>query len=92
MGFYYDPNINPYEEYKHRLIETQRKCKELNIELQEGEYDVERWLSYVKGYEDEPERGIRCALCFDYRLLRSFEFAKEVGATHLTTTLLMCPK
>ena len=92
VGFFYDPNIHPYEEYKLRLIETQRICKELNIELHEGEYDVERWLSYVKGYEDEPERGKRCALCFDYRLLRSFEFAKEVGATHLTTTLLMSPK
>ncbi|MFN3471654.1 MAG: epoxyqueuosine reductase QueH, partial [Aquificaceae bacterium] len=92
LGFFYDPNIHPYEEYKLRLIETQRICKELSIYLYEGEYDVEGWLSYVKGYEDEPERGKRCALCFDYRLLRSLEFAKEVEATHLTTTLLMSPK
>ncbi|MFN4320142.1 MAG: epoxyqueuosine reductase QueH [Aquificaceae bacterium] len=92
LGFFYDPNIHPYEEYKLRLIETQRICKELSIYLYEGEYDVEGWLSYVKGYEDEPERGKRCTLCFDYRLLRSLEFAKEVGATHLTTTLLMSPK
>jgi len=24
VGFFYDPNIHPYEEYKLRLIETQR--------------------------------------------------------------------
>ncbi len=92
VGFFYDPNIHPYEEYRLRLLETERICKELGIELYEGEYDLESWLSAVKGYEDEPERGKRCAICFDYRLLRSLQFAKEVGATHLTTTLLMSPK
>ncbi|MEJ7554862.1 MAG: epoxyqueuosine reductase QueH [Aquificaceae bacterium] len=92
VGFFYDPNIHPYEEYKLRLLETKRICKELGIELYEGEYDLEGWLSAVKGYEDEPERGKRCAICFDYRLLRSLEVAKELGATHLTTTLLMSPK
>ncbi|MCX7989775.1 MAG: epoxyqueuosine reductase QueH [Aquificaceae bacterium] len=92
VGFFYDPNIHPYEEYKLRFLETQRICKELRIELHEGEYDLEDWLGAVKGYEEEPERGKRCELCFDYRLLRSVEFAKEVGATHLTTTLLMSPK
>lgn len=92
VGFFYDPNIHPYEEYRLRLLETQRACKELGIELYEGEYDLEGWISAVKGYEDEPERGKRCAICFDYRLLRSLEFAKKVNATHLTTTLLMSPK
>jgi hypothetical protein len=92
VGFFYDPNIHPYEEYRLRYIETERTCRELGIELYEGEYDLEGWLSSVRGYEEEPERGRRCAICFDYRLLRSLEFAKKVGATHLTTTLLMSPK
>ncbi len=92
VGFFYDPNIHPYEEYKLRLIETERMCKSLGIELYEGEYDVENWMLSVKGYEDEPERGKRCKVCFDYRLERSAKFAKEIGATHFTTTLLMSPK
>ncbi|RMH02359.1 MAG: aminopeptidase, partial [Aquificota bacterium] len=92
VGFFYDPNIHPYEEYRLRLIETQRTCRELGIELYEGEYDPERWLSAVKGYEEEPERGARCSVCFDQRLSRSAHFAKEVGASHMTTTLLMSPK
>ncbi|MEN3028887.1 MAG: epoxyqueuosine reductase QueH [Aquificaceae bacterium] len=92
VGFFYDPNIHPYGEYRLRFLETRRICGELGIELYEGEYDLEGWLVAVKGYEEEPERGKRCELCFDYRLLRSVEFAKEVGATHLTTTLLMSPK
>ncbi|MCS7277941.1 MAG: epoxyqueuosine reductase QueH [Aquificaceae bacterium] len=92
VGFFYDPNIHPYEEYRLRLLETERICKELNIELYEGEYDLENWLSAVRGYEDQPERGKRCEICFDYRLARSVEFARQMGATHLTTTLLMSPK
>ena len=92
IGFFYDPNIHPYEEYKLRLVETQRICKELGIELYEGDYEVESWLFFVKGYEEEPERGKRCSLCFDQRLIKSAQFAKEKGATHLTTTLLMSPK
>ncbi|MCS7084348.1 MAG: epoxyqueuosine reductase QueH [Aquificaceae bacterium] len=92
VGFFYDPNIHPYEEYELRLVETKRVCKSLNIELYEGEYDVENWLSAVKGLEYEPEKGERCKVCFDFRLKKSAEFAKQIGATHLTSTLLMSPK
>ena len=90
--FFYDPNIHPYEEYLLRMIETKRVCQELGIEFFEGEYDLESWMRSVKGLEEEPERGKRCQVCFDYRLKRSAEFAKAVGATHMTTTLLMSPK
>ena len=92
IGYFYDPNIHPYEEYKLRYLETERTCKELGIKLIEGEYDVENWLQRVKGYEDEPERGKRCEICFDYRLERSAQVAKELGCNYLTTTLLMSPK
>ncbi len=91
-AFFYDPNIHPYEEYRLRLLETERTCHHLNITLYEGEYDLESWMRAVKGLEEEPERGKRCEVCFDYRLERSARFAKEISATHFTTTLLMSPK
>ena len=92
VGFFYDPNIHPYEEYKLRYQETERTCRELGIELIEGEYDVEEWLGSVKGLEYEPERGERCSVCFDFRLERSAKLAKDLGCTAFTTTLLMSPK
>ncbi|WP_461829657.1 epoxyqueuosine reductase QueH [Aquifex sp.] len=92
IGYFYDPNIHPYEEYRLRYLETERTCRELGIKLIEGEYDVENWLQRVKGYEEEPERGKRCEICFDYRLERSAQVAKELGCNYLTTTLLMSPK
>ncbi|RUM28767.1 MAG: aminopeptidase [Aquifex sp.] len=92
IGYFYDPNIHPYEEYRLRYLETERICKELGIKLIEGEYDFKNWLERVKGYEEEPERGKRCQICFDYRLEKSAKVAKELGCNALTTTLLMSPK
>ncbi len=92
IGFFYDPNIHPYEEYELRLVETKRICNQLNIKLLEGEYDLENWLNKVKGLEKEPEKGERCKVCFDIRLEKSFEKAQELGCNALTTTLLMSPK
>ena len=92
VGFFYDPNIHPYEEYRLRLVETKRICRELGIPLIEGEYDLESWMESVKGLENEPERGQRCSVCFDVRLERSARLARELGCSELTTTLLMSPK
>ncbi len=92
IAFFYDPNIHPYEEYKLRLLETERTCQKLGITLVEGEYDQENWLKAVKGLEKEPEKGKRCEVCFDYRLSRALQEAKKRGCNLLTTTLLMSPK
>ena len=91
-GFFYDPNIHPYSEYYLRLLDVQRSCKMLDIELIEGEYDVEKWLSLVKGFENEPEKGDRCGICFDRRFEVSAQKAKELGETTYTSTLLTSPK
>ena len=92
VGFFYDPNIHPYSEYYLRLLDVKRSCKILGIELIEGEYDFDKWLKVVRGFENEPEKGARCDLCFDRRLEISAKKAKEIGANFLTTTLLTSPK
>ncbi len=92
IGFFYDPNIHPYSEYKLRLLDVRRSCKKLGIELIEGEYDYLKWIETVRGYENEPEKGARCDLCFDRRLEVSAKKASELGLSALTTTLLTSPK
>ncbi|MDX9813368.1 MAG: epoxyqueuosine reductase QueH [Sulfurimonas sp.] len=91
VGFFYDPNIHPYSEYQLRLLDVKRSCKKLNIELLEGDYDFEDWLEVVRGLENEPEKGARCAKCFDKRLYESFKKAKSIGEKKVTTTLLVSP-
>ncbi len=90
-GFFYDPNIHPYSEYQLRLLDVQRSCKKLGIELLEGEYDYENWLEAVRGLEKEPEKGARCEVCFDKRFSVSAKKALELGEKKITTTLLVSP-
>jgi predicted adenine nucleotide alpha hydrolase (AANH) superfamily ATPase len=91
-GFFYDPNIHPYAEYRLRFEDVKHSCEILGIELIEGEYDLDTWLSLVKGLENEPEKGDRCTVCFDRRLDVSVNKAKELGHTSFTTSLLISPK
>jgi len=91
-GFFYDPNIHPYSEYYLRLLEVQRSCRMLGIELIEGEYDYTHWIETVRGLEQEPEKGKRCAVCFDRRFEVSAQIASERGESCFTSTLLTSPK
>ena len=91
-GFFYDPNIHPYSEYKLRLLDVERSCKKLGIDLIEGPYDFEAWMKAVRGLEKEPEKGARCEVCFDRRFEVSAHKALELGETSMTTTLLVSPQ
>lgn len=91
IGFFYDPNIHPYSEYQLRYLDVQRSCKKLGIELLEGTYDFEAWMQAVRGLENEPEKGVRCEVCFDKRFEVSAHKALELGEKSMTTTLLVSP-
>ena len=91
VGFFYNPNIHPKSEHDLRLSDVARTCKMLGIELIVGEYSIASWLSDTKGYEEEPEKGARCNICFDNRLLESAKVAKQRGISTFTTTLLSSP-
>ncbi|MDD2830138.1 MAG: epoxyqueuosine reductase QueH [Sulfuricurvum sp.] len=92
VAFFYDPNIHPYSEYRLRLLDVERSCKKLGIELIEGPYDFENWMDAVRGLEYEPEKGARCEVCFDKRFEVSAHKAIELGESTMTTTLLVSPK
>ena len=64
----------------------------LDIELIEGEYDTKSWLEAVRGLEKEPEKGARCAVCFDKRFEVTAKKAYELGESLFTSTLLTSPK
>jgi predicted adenine nucleotide alpha hydrolase (AANH) superfamily ATPase len=45
------------------------------------------WLEAMRGLENEPERGSRCARCFYYRMLATAKKAQELGIPFFATTL-----
>lgn len=73
--FFYNPNIHPLQEYEIRKQENIRFAQKHNITFIDGDYDREEWFSRAKGMENEPERGIRCTMCFDMRFERTALYA-----------------
>lgn len=90
---YYNPNIEPKEEYEKRKQEQIRLIKELNnnIKLLDIDYDNETYRSYVKGYEKEKEGGLRCHLCYELRLDKTALVAKDNNYDYFGTTLTVSP-
>lgn len=92
VGYFYDPNIHPYSEYRLRYLDVEYSCKKLGIKLLEGAYNLEEWLKKVKGMEHLPEKGDRCTVCYDDRLDTTVKKALELGHKRFTSTLLISPK
>jgi len=85
--FFSNANIFPKEEYVKRREEIVRYAALFDLEVIDDEYGHDAWLEAVRGLENEPERGARCAACFRFRLLRAARYAAEHGFDTLTTTL-----
>lgn len=83
-GFFYNPNIHPYAEYRRRLETLQNYAREesLKLDIDQG-YPVERYFRKVSFNEED-----RCRYCYEERLTVAFATAGELGADAVTTTLL----
>lgn len=97
--FYFNPCITDPEEYERRKEAQIQFLKAYNHELSEedqvdfveGEYDPASYFKAVEGFEDEPEGGARCTLCFQQRLEAAACFAKNEGYFAFGTTLTVSP-
>lgn len=88
---FYNPNIYPAEEYNRRLQELKKFSELNNIKLIIENEDYEKWLNVIKGYEEEPEKGKRCSLCFKERLYKTKIIAEKQCCELYTTTLSVSP-
>ncbi len=92
---YYNPNIQPREEYELRLANQRKIIDALPtptaVDLLECPYDGERYDQAVRGLESEPEGGQRCTVCFRLRLEETARLAKENGFDWFCTTLTVSP-
>lgn len=101
--FYYNPNISSDEEYRKRASEEKRLIEEFNAQIDEsckdtyriniieGDYVPDEFYSKVRGYEQCEEGGERCFICYELRLQKSFDIARENGFEYVTTTLTISP-
>ena len=84
---FYNPNIHPLREYELRKNENKRHADKLGVNFTDLDYDKDNWFERVAGFEDAPERGHRCTLCFDMRFERTALYAHDHGYSVFTSTL-----
>ena len=100
--YYYNPNIHPAEEYHRRLGELKNflprfleKQEGARAVLQEAAYEPQEFFDAVQAERDnlqsEPERGERCRRCYQLRMKKAYEYARQNGFDWFTTTLSISP-
>ena len=94
--FYYNPNIYPYEEYVRRKDEQIRLIKKLNSEgkqiyFTDTDFNGNVFMKLSEGLESSPEGGSRCHKCYEFRLKKTAQLAKEQSYDFFATTLTVSP-
>lgn len=89
--YFYNPNIHPHDEYSLRVEETEKLADDTETQLIIGEEDTQAWFGKTADLKNEPERGKRCTVCFEMRLDRCFQKAKDLSIENVTTTLTISP-
>mgnify|MGYP001625811889 FL=1 len=93
--FYYNPNIEPEEEYVKRKEEQKRYLKEVNtlysIQFLDCDYDHKEFVELSKGLENAPEGGARCIKCYQNRLEVTALKAQELHFDYFGTSLTVSP-
>ena len=83
-GFFYNPNIHPFQEFQRRLTALDELATAMAFETEVvREYGLTDYLRQVIFHEGE-----RCAICYEMRLAATARHARAIGAEAFTTTLL----
>lgn len=93
--YYYNPNIYPPEEYDMRVREQERFVREFPVQYPLSfvaeKYEPQEFYEQVKGMEKLPEGKERCFVCYELRLRKAAEYARQNGYDFFTTTLSISP-
>ncbi|MDE7330230.1 MAG: epoxyqueuosine reductase QueH, partial [Clostridia bacterium] len=86
---FYNPNIENAE-YEKRKAEIIRFLNETGwADFMDCDHNPEDFYTACKGLEGEKEGGARCLKCFEVRLKKTAELAKDYD--YFTTTLTISP-
>ena len=96
-GFWYNPNIHPWQEHQRRRESLQKYADAASSHVRSGvglpviwheKYEMPLYLRAVVGHE---KFGERCCICYRMRLEKTARVAAEGGFDAFTTTLLISP-
>ncbi len=86
-GFWFNPNIHPYTEYKARKETLISYAQQINLNLVlNDEYGLRPFVRKIY-----PDLENRCEVCYRWRLEQAAQYAAEHGYSSYSTTLLISP-
>ncbi|MDD4831982.1 MAG: epoxyqueuosine reductase QueH [Bacilli bacterium] len=87
IGFWFNPNIHPFTEYKARLDGLKEYSKEIDLDVvYKDDYGLKKFVTNVIS-----DLNSRCDYCYRVRLEETAKYAKENGFDAFTSTLLISP-
>ena len=86
-GFWYNPNIHPYTEYRSRKTCLEDYAREISLPLVVvNDYGLRQFVQHVADNIDG-----RCAYCYRVRMEETARYAAEHGYDQFTSTLFVSP-
>ncbi len=86
-GFWYNPNIHPFTEYRARRNCLREYAASIGLALiEEDEYGLDKFVQAVA-----PDIQNRCGYCYAVRLHETAKYAAEHGFDAFCTTLTVSP-
>ena len=86
-GFWYNPNIHPFTEYRSRRNTVREYLAEIGVPLvEQNDYALRPFVRAVA--EDIAHR---CVKCYEMRLFETARQAKELGFDAFTSSLFISP-
>lgn len=89
IGYFYNPNIQPYAEYnKCLLMQKLLGVLEDIVTIYAPKYDFE---DYLEGSSQNHKQKERCQFCYRFILERVAQYAKKLDIAYFTTSWLLHP-
>jgi len=83
-GYFFNPNIHPFKEFKKRKEAARHVSEHFNFPIiWENKYGLIEFLRKTVFHEQQ-----RCPICYDLRLSKTASYARENGFDAFSTTLL----
>ena len=87
VGFWYNPNIHPFLEYKARRDTLRQYARDVGLELREEDFYGLRQFTAAVAHDSDN----RCGYCYSCRMEVTARYAAEHGFDRFSTTLLVSP-
>ena len=91
IGYFFNPNIYPKEEYLLRKASIEKIENILQAKILKEEYMPRLFYTRIQGFEKAKEGKERCTICFRMRLEKTFLYAKKNNIDFFTSTLSISP-